>query len=364
MTQVSIFVSHSHQDNEWCRSFVAALKAVGYDMWYDESGLTGGAAWVGSIQREVQARDVFLVVLTPEAWASQWVQDELQLAIATRRRILPVLLRNCQVDGFLLTTQWVTVIGEEPQTAARSVIIAVEAPPAPGRNVGPQKETLDELLTLCRSLASEKRYTEALSACGRALALDPVNVDALTIRAGVLLSVNEPYNAAETWSRALSLAQGERVKKIARDMQVQLYERLERGTNSAELEEVRDIVANVASQVTTGMALYEVFKEYSASSSGLFGDHIREIAAEGQNFDVVRAALTIAQDTRQWELVCLLTEGYYGYPPDKATSADIDVLKRYRDALRFLEGFNLKPLAVIGQVAVVGQYIQRLAKGE
>ena len=169
MTQVSIFVSHSHQDNEWCRSFVAALKAVGYDMWYDESGLTGGAAWVGSIQREVQARDVFLVVLTPEAWASQWVQDELQLAIATRRRILPVLLRNCQVDGFLLTTQWVTVIGEEPQTAARSVIIAVEAPPAPGRNVGPgtrnARRVVDFMSVACQR---EAIHRSSLSVWSRA----------------------------------------------------------------------------------------------------------------------------------------------------------------------------------------------------
>jgi len=62
-----IFVSHSTQDNEWCRSLVAALKAAGNDVWYDEQGLTGGTTWVETLQREVQARDVFVVVLTPEA---------------------------------------------------------------------------------------------------------------------------------------------------------------------------------------------------------------------------------------------------------------------------------------------------------
>ncbi len=51
MAQVRIFVSHSHQDNEWCRPFADALKAVGYDVWYDETGLQGGAAWVDSIQK-------------------------------------------------------------------------------------------------------------------------------------------------------------------------------------------------------------------------------------------------------------------------------------------------------------------------
>ena len=197
MAQRSIFVSHSHQDNEWCRPFAEALKAVGYDVWYDETGLTGGAAWVATIQREVQTRDVFLLVLTPEAWASQWVQDELQLAIATRRRILPLLLRNTQVDGFLLTTQWVTVIGEEPQAAARSIILAIEAPPAPGRNPPSQAatETLDDLVTLCQSLLAERRYTEALSACDRALALDPQMAASYLWRARLWTRQGQPDKA-------------------------------------------------------------------------------------------------------------------------------------------------------------------------
>lgn len=206
MAQAPIFVSHSHQDNEWCRPLVAALKAVGYDVWYDETGLTGGAAWVADIQREVQARDVFLIVLTPEAWASHWVQDELQLAIATRRRILPVLLRNTQVDGFLLTTQWVTVIGDEPQVAARSIIMAIEAPPAPGRGATPQvTETLDDLITLCKSLLAEHRYTEALSACERALTLDSESIDAHCLKGVVLDHTSQRKKAATVFARALFL---------------------------------------------------------------------------------------------------------------------------------------------------------------
>lgn len=207
MAQVSIFVSHSHQDDEWCRPMVAALKAVGYDVWYDETGLAGGDAWVATIQREVQTRDVFLLVLTPEAWASPWVQDELNLAIATRRRILPVLLRNTQVDGFILTTQWVTVVGEEPQVAARAIIKAIESPPAPGRGAPPAaaQETLDDLITLCTTLLAERRYTEALSACDRALGLDPNNVEVLKVKGNVLNQIGQPKRAAAIFAQALFL---------------------------------------------------------------------------------------------------------------------------------------------------------------
>lgn len=205
MAQTRIFISHSHHDNEWCRAFAAALTAIGYDVWFDEAGLQGGDAWVASIQREVQSREIFVIVLTPEAWESQWVQDELQLAIATRRRILPVLLRNTQVSGFLLATQWITVIGEDPQAAARAAIPVFEAPPAPGRNAAPQAatETLDDLVVLCRSLAAEERFTEALSACNRALALDPKNVEVLKIKVGVLHAVGDTRLEGRAWFELL-----------------------------------------------------------------------------------------------------------------------------------------------------------------
>jgi hypothetical protein len=132
-----LFVSHSTQDNEWCRSLVAALKAAGNDVWYDEQGLTGGATWVETLQREVQARDVFVVVLTPEAWASPWVQEEVRLALATRRTILPVMLKPTAVEGFLLTRQWVDVSALDPQAGVQRVLEALgspvvfPAPPAP-----------------------------------------------------------------------------------------------------------------------------------------------------------------------------------------------------------------------------------------
>src|SRR5262245_22698258 len=121
MAQTTIFISHSSQDNAWCRPFVATLKTNDFDVWYDEQGLSGGSAWVEALQREVQMRDVFLLVVTPEAMASQWCQEEIQLAMATRRTILPVLHKPTQVSGFLLTRQWVDVVGLDPAAAAQRV---------------------------------------------------------------------------------------------------------------------------------------------------------------------------------------------------------------------------------------------------
>ena len=117
----TVFVSHSNLDGDWCRSFVAALQGIGFDVWYDEKRLQAGDAWVKVIETELQTRDLFVLVLTPAAWESVWVQDELQLALTTRRRIIVVEHLATQASGFILTRQWSKVIGQDAKVAAQQM---------------------------------------------------------------------------------------------------------------------------------------------------------------------------------------------------------------------------------------------------
>jgi hypothetical protein len=94
-----IFVSHSHEDNVWCRAFMTALSRAGADVWYDERDMEPGRL-DDVIVPELQARPIFIVVLSPSAVASQWVQREVEAAIRLQnedatRTILPVLAAKC-----------------------------------------------------------------------------------------------------------------------------------------------------------------------------------------------------------------------------------------------------------------------------
>lgn len=149
MTQPRIFVSHSHKDNDWCRPFVEALKRQGLDAWYDETGMQGSQAWVATLEKEVESRDIFLLVLTPDSWVAPWVQREFQLALATGRWILPVVLKETTATGFIRTIQWFMAIDMAPGAAASQVVSvlnsresvpvmssapASKAPPLPGKS--------------------------------------------------------------------------------------------------------------------------------------------------------------------------------------------------------------------------------------
>ena len=151
MPATRLFVSHSTQDNEWCRPFIAALKSAdpSLDIWYDEYGLSGGTEWVQTLQKELQARDVVVLILSPEALASQWVGEEIQLAIATRKTLLPVMHKPTNISGFLLTRQWVDVVGLAPEDAARKVLTALNSPvvfpeAAPPKQIVPAPEIVPQ----------------------------------------------------------------------------------------------------------------------------------------------------------------------------------------------------------------------------
>lgn len=114
-----IFVSHSHKDDDFGMRLVGDLRAaLGDDaaVWYDASGgLRGGDAWWRRIVRELTARPVFIVILSPDALASPWVNDEIDLAWKQKNNsagklILPVVCRPCIMREDLTLLQHVSFV--------------------------------------------------------------------------------------------------------------------------------------------------------------------------------------------------------------------------------------------------------------
>lgn len=114
-----VFVSHSHTDDEFGFKLIADIRrALGDEtaVWYDASGgLDGGDEWWKKIVTEVTARPIFLLILSPDAMASKWVQDELAMAWDQKnsgegKRIVPVLARPTDVRADLRTLQLVSFL--------------------------------------------------------------------------------------------------------------------------------------------------------------------------------------------------------------------------------------------------------------
>jgi hypothetical protein len=123
-TPATVFVCCCAGDGAWCRPFADELRTLGYDTWDGQTGVGAGAE--GTSDRpadatQIHLREVFMVILSPAAWADPGVQDQIQLALALGRHVLPVMREKTAVGGFLSMRQWVDVIGEEPRAAAHRV---------------------------------------------------------------------------------------------------------------------------------------------------------------------------------------------------------------------------------------------------
>jgi tetratricopeptide (TPR) repeat protein len=187
-TQMRIFVSHSHKDDAACHAQVAALRGAGADVWYDEHNMTSGRLGP-TIERELRARPIFVVMLSPAALASQWVEDESRWAYSLMRKdptriILPVLCETVTEDDIWLFLQEFRRI-EAPDATAfpederiQRTLRALSLTPAEEESapVGPQPtESADDLLSKGKALIQQKKYAQAIPFLEDASRLAPGN---------------------------------------------------------------------------------------------------------------------------------------------------------------------------------------------
>ncbi len=110
MTQV--FISYSRKDLAFVERLAKDLKATGLEVWYDLSGLDGGARWGRDIQTAIEASQVFVVVLSPNSVDSEWVEKEFMFANSLKKRIIPLLYQPCKVPMWFINLHFIDVQGD------------------------------------------------------------------------------------------------------------------------------------------------------------------------------------------------------------------------------------------------------------
>ena len=60
----AVFLSYASQDAEAARRICDALRAVGLDVWFDQSALRGGDAWDAKIRKQINDCTLFLPVIS------------------------------------------------------------------------------------------------------------------------------------------------------------------------------------------------------------------------------------------------------------------------------------------------------------
>lgn len=106
--KITIFISYSRDDTEFVNRLEADLVARDYLPWVDRQRLEGGQNWATIIQQEIERCQLFILVLTPSAVASLWVQKEILHAVNEGKFIIPLLLNPVEkVPLAINNIQWI-----------------------------------------------------------------------------------------------------------------------------------------------------------------------------------------------------------------------------------------------------------------
>jgi formylglycine-generating enzyme required for sulfatase activity len=100
--QVRVFVSHHHSpaEDSFTARLVRDLEAAGADVWVDTSGITSDD-FVKKISEGMAGRKWLVLVMTPAAVASPWVQREVNVALSEQTAgrmlgVLPLVMQSCR----------------------------------------------------------------------------------------------------------------------------------------------------------------------------------------------------------------------------------------------------------------------------
>ena len=102
----TVFISYSSKDKSFARRLAGDLNNLGHEVWFDEWRLTVGQNIPLEIDSGIRSSDFLVLILTPEAIESTWVENEWSTKywseIETGRiALLPALKEDCQIPAIL-----------------------------------------------------------------------------------------------------------------------------------------------------------------------------------------------------------------------------------------------------------------------
>jgi len=111
----SIFICHSSVDKPFVRELKWSLERYDVQVWVDEDELKAGSSLVNTLSSAISEMQYLGIVLSPNAVKSNWVQQELELALTEQIesagvKVIPLMLRDCEVPNFLKGKKYVNFV--------------------------------------------------------------------------------------------------------------------------------------------------------------------------------------------------------------------------------------------------------------
>src|SRR5271156_1236733 len=96
----AVFLSYASQDSDAARRICEALRAVGIEVWFDQSELRGGDVWDQKIRREIRDCALFVPIISANTASRREGYFRLEWGLAEQRaqmiaRNMPFIVPVC-----------------------------------------------------------------------------------------------------------------------------------------------------------------------------------------------------------------------------------------------------------------------------
>src|SRR5438477_6199237 len=93
--QPKIFLSYASSEVSFARQLAQNLTEAGLNVWFDEMELPTGENWAKAIGKALDKSNAMVVLLSPDATKSAWINRDIEYAISTPRfrgRLFPLMV--------------------------------------------------------------------------------------------------------------------------------------------------------------------------------------------------------------------------------------------------------------------------------
>ncbi len=121
-----IFLSYSHKNKDFAEKVANDLEKVGHEVWWDITDIEGGDRWAKEIQEGITQSEIFVIIVSPDAIISEWVEKEFIFASNKNMKIIPLLYEECELPVWLLNLQYIDLREDSYDTNFQQVLSSVE----------------------------------------------------------------------------------------------------------------------------------------------------------------------------------------------------------------------------------------------
>ncbi|MCW9038356.1 toll/interleukin-1 receptor domain-containing protein [Altibacter sp.] len=146
MNKHHVFFSYSRENSDFVLELAKKLRNAGAQVWLDQLDIKTGERWDRSIEQALSASDVLMVVLSKASVESNNVMDEVSYALEEGKKVLPILLEECDVPFRLRRLQFAD-FSQNPEDGMKVLIAALDldrdkvAPVAEGSTLAKTQKT-------------------------------------------------------------------------------------------------------------------------------------------------------------------------------------------------------------------------------